>query len=81
MTSFTSFCLAVSVRREINIMKRLSHPHIVRLFEVIDTQSKVYVVMEHMDLGELYDYVTLRVRLDEDKARHFFQQVCIPILP
>ncbi|XP_022872088.1 SNF1-related protein kinase catalytic subunit alpha KIN10-like isoform X5 [Olea europaea var. sylvestris] len=66
---------ADKVRREINIMKRLSHPHIVRLFEVIDTQSKVYVVMEHMDLGELYDYVTLRVRLDEDKARHFFQQI------
>ncbi|CAI9787491.1 unnamed protein product [Fraxinus pennsylvanica] len=66
---------ADKVRREINIMKRLSHPHIVRLFEVIDTPSEVYVVMEHMDLGELYDYVTLRVRLDEDKARHFFQQI------
>ncbi|KAL2465895.1 SNF1-related protein kinase catalytic subunit alpha KIN10 [Abeliophyllum distichum] len=63
------------VRREINIMKQLLHPHIVRLFEVIDTPSKVYVVMEHMDSGELYDYVTLRVRLDEDEARHFFQQI------
>ncbi|KAL0339815.1 UNVERIFIED_CONTAM: SNF1-related protein kinase catalytic subunit alpha KIN11 [Sesamum radiatum] len=65
----------VSVRREINIMKQLFHPHIVRLFEVIDTPSYVYVVMEYMSSGELFYYLTEKGKLHEDEARRFFQQI------
>lgn len=74
--------LEFSVRREINIMRQLCHPHIVRLFEVVETPSNVYVVMEYMDSGELFYYLTERGRLNEDEARRLFQQVyyiCRPI--
>jgi serine/threonine protein kinase len=43
------------IRKEIAIMKKCSHPNIVRLFEVIDdpNQEKIYLVLEHVDGGEL----------------------------
>lgn len=65
----------MKVRREVNIMRQLSHPHIVRLFEVIETTSHIYVVMEYMNSGELFYYITEKGRLNEDEARHFFQQI------
>lgn len=68
-------CIAVAVRKEINIMRQLCHPHIVRLFEVIDTPAKVYVVMEYMNSGELFYYLTEKGKLHEDEARRLFQQV------
>ncbi|XP_073104560.1 SNF1-related protein kinase catalytic subunit alpha KIN10 isoform X3 [Elaeis guineensis] len=63
------------VRREIKIMGRLSHPNIIRLYEVIEIKSKIYVVMEYMNHGGLYDYVIERGRLKEDEARHIFRQI------
>ncbi|KAK4412795.1 SNF1-related protein kinase catalytic subunit alpha KIN10 [Sesamum alatum] len=66
---------AEKVRREINIMKQLCHPHVVRLFEVIDTPSYVFVVMEYMSSGELFYYLTEKGKLHEDEARRFFQQI------
>lgn len=65
----------MKVRREINIMRQLSHPHIVRLFEVIETATNIYMVMEYMNAGELFYYITEKGRVHEDEARHFFQQI------
>lgn len=52
------------------------HPHIIRLYEVIETQTDIYVVMEYVKSGELFDYIVEKGRLQEDEARRFFQQVC-----
>lgn len=51
------------------------HPHIIRLYEVMETQSDIYVVMEYVKAGELFDYIVEKGRLMEDEARHFFQQI------
>ena len=51
------------------------HPHIIRLYEVIETASDIYVVMEYVKSGELFDYIVEKGRLVEDEARHFFQQI------
>ncbi|XP_076893158.1 SNF1-related protein kinase catalytic subunit alpha KIN10-like [Bidens hawaiensis] len=56
-------------------MRLFSHPHIVRLYEVIETRTNLYVIMEYMNRGELFDYITENRRLEEDQARRFFQQI------
>lgn len=63
------------VRREIKILRLFMHPHIIRLYEVIETPSDIYVVMEYVKSGELFDYIVEKGRLQEDEARCFFQQI------
>lgn len=63
------------MRREIKILRLFMHPHIIRLYEVIETPSDIYVVMEYVKSGELFDYIVEKGRLQEDEARNFFQQV------
>lgn len=63
------------VRREIKILRLFMHPHIIRLYEVIETSSDIYVVMEYVKAGELFDYIVEKGRLLEEEARRFFQQV------
>lgn len=53
------------------------HPHIIRLYEVIDTAADIYVVMEYVKSGELFDYIVEKGRLQEEEARRFFQQVML----
>lgn len=51
------------------------HPHIIRLYEVIETPTDVYVFIEFSSGGELFDYIVERGRLTESDARRFFQQL------
>lgn len=62
------------VKREISIMRRLRHPHIVRLHEVLATKTKIYYVMEFAKGGELFTKVT-KGRFSEDLSRRYFQQL------
>ncbi|XP_074590089.1 SNF1-related protein kinase catalytic subunit alpha KIN10-like [Curcuma longa] len=63
------------VRREIKILRLFMHPHIIRLYEVIETHSDIYVVTEYVKAGELFDYIVEKGRLQEVEARRFFQQI------
>ncbi|CAK7339989.1 unnamed protein product [Dovyalis caffra] len=64
----------LTARREIKILKMLMHPHIIRLYEVIETSTDIFVVMEYAKCGELFEYILEKERLQEDEARLFFQQ-------
>ena len=63
------------VKREITNLKRFTHPHIIRMYEVIHTPSDIFVVIEYVSGGELFDYIVQKGRLAENEARHFFQQI------
>lgn len=63
------------LKREIKILKMCLHPHIIRLYEVIETTTDVYVITEYSSGGELFDYIVERGRLAEAEARRFFQQI------
>jgi len=63
------------VWREITILKLFMHPHIIRLYEVIESPTDIFVVMEYVQGGELFDYIVSKGRLTEGEARLFFQQV------
>lgn len=63
------------IRREIEIMSSLSHPHIIAIHEVFENNSKIVIIMEYASRGDLYDYVSEQQPLSEHDARHFFRQI------
>jgi serine/threonine protein kinase len=69
----------IQVTREINALKVLqNHPHIVKIIEVLKTKKKLYIVMELLTGGELYDRIVnsgKNHRFNEKEALRYFQQI------
>lgn len=63
------------VRREIDILRLCRHAHIIRLYEVIDTPSDTFMILEYASNGDLFDYIMKQGRLEEEEARHWFGQL------
>uniref|UniRef100_A0A803LV86 non-specific serine/threonine protein kinase n=1 Tax=Chenopodium quinoa TaxID=63459 RepID=A0A803LV86_CHEQI len=63
------------IKREISIMKLVRHPHVVRLHEVLASRTKIYIILEYITGGELFDKIAHRGRLSEVEARTYFQQL------
>ncbi|KAB7507726.1 Serine/threonine-protein kinase MARK2 [Armadillidium nasatum] len=61
--------------REVRIMKILDHPNIVKLFQVIETEKTLYLVMEYASGGEVFDYLVFHGRMKEKEARAKFRQI------
>jgi 5'-AMP-activated protein kinase catalytic alpha subunit len=45
------------VKREIKVLRRFNHPHIIKHFEFIDTSSDIFIVLEYAEKGELFDLI------------------------
>lgn len=67
--------LTVNVRREIAIMKALNHRNIVNLREVLSSKTKLYIVMDLVRGGELFEQIERMGELDENLSRKYFQQL------
>ncbi|CAA6667538.1 unnamed protein product [Spirodela intermedia] len=67
--------MADQIKREISIMKLVRHPYVVRLHEVLASRTKIYIVLEFITGGELFDKIIHRGRLSENDARRYFQQL------
>ena len=63
------------VNREIKILKKNKHPNIIQLYEVLDTQNSVYLIMENADGGEMFDFIVAHKHLPEKLACTFFHQI------
>ncbi|KZV30596.1 CBL-interacting serine/threonine-protein kinase [Dorcoceras hygrometricum] len=67
--------MAEQIRREIATMKLIKHPNVVRLYEVMASKTKIFIVMEFVTGGELFDNIVNHGRMQEDDARKYFQQL------
>ncbi|XP_030634811.1 serine/threonine-protein kinase SIK2-like [Chanos chanos] len=63
------------INREVQIMKLLNHPHIIKLYQVMETKDMLYIVTEYAKNGEMFDYLTSNGRLSEGEARRKFWQI------
>ncbi|KAK9088433.1 hypothetical protein Scep_027515 [Stephania cephalantha] len=63
------------IKREISTMKLVKHPNVIRMFEVMASKTKIYIVLEFVTGGELFDKIASNGRLKEDEARNYFQQL------
>jgi serine/threonine-protein kinase NIM1 len=61
--------------REISSMQKISHPHIIRLYEVIHTQERLYICMEYAPDGELYSKISNEGKASERDAKIIFSQI------
>ena len=61
--------------REIAVMKKLKHPNIIGLYEAIETSSRIYLVIDMADGGDLLDYIKTNGPVCENEARTFFRQL------
>jgi 5'-AMP-activated protein kinase catalytic alpha subunit len=63
------------VTREIAILKRLRHPNIIQLYEIMEARKEIYLVMEYAEGGELFDLIVKNQRLSERRAAGFLTQL------
>ncbi|KAI7800830.1 serine/threonine-protein kinase SIK3-like protein [Triplophysa rosa] len=61
--------------REVQIMKMLKHPHIIRLYQVMETERMIYLVTEYASGGEIFDHLVAHGRMAEKDARRKFKQI------
>ena len=63
------------IKKEIAIMKSLQHRNIIELYEVLASPSTIYLVLELVTGGELFNVIVEQGRLEEDEAREYFSQL------
>ena len=63
------------LHHEVRVMKLLRHPNVVRLYQVVDTQTRLYLILELGSGGDLYEYITKNSVMNENQARDFFYQI------
>ena len=63
------------ISREIKILKQVQHPHIIELYEIIETPKQVLLVMELAEAGELFKYIVSKHRLVETEACKYLSQI------
>lgn len=64
---------AERVSREIHILKILRHPVVVQLYEIIESEKELFLIMEYARGGELFDHIVSHKRVREKEAARFLQ--------
>uniref|UniRef100_A0A5B6YZI5 Protein kinase domain-containing protein n=1 Tax=Davidia involucrata TaxID=16924 RepID=A0A5B6YZI5_DAVIN len=67
--------VADNLLKEISILGNIRHPNIIRLFEAIETEDRIYLVLEYCDGGDLAAYIHRRGKVSEAVVRHFMRQL------
>ncbi|THH05268.1 hypothetical protein EW145_g4923 [Phellinidium pouzarii] len=67
--------ILLGLEREIVVMKLIDHPNIMRLYDVWETSDELYLILEYVEGGELFDYICERGRLPSTEALDYFQQL------
>lgn len=76
-THAESGSLPYGIEREIIIMKLLTHPNVLRLYDVWETSKALYLVLEYVEGGELFDLLVERGPLHEQEAVKYFRQIIL----
>ncbi|OBT54237.1 hypothetical protein VE04_06472 [Pseudogymnoascus sp. 24MN13] len=63
------------IEREVAIMKLIEHPHVMRLYDIWENRTEIYLVLEYVDNGELFDHISICGLLPEEEAMKYFRQL------
>lgn len=65
----------LGIDREITMMKLMNHPNIMRIYDVYEGEQELYLILEYVKGGELFDFLVNRGRLGPLEALSFFKQI------
>ncbi|EHK23941.1 uncharacterized protein TRIVIDRAFT_58043 [Trichoderma virens Gv29-8] len=65
----------VSIEREVAILKLIEHPNIMKLYDIWENRSEIYLILEYIDQGDLFTFINTKGRLSEEVAVYFFRQM------
>ena len=63
------------IKKEITILQKLKHKNIIQLYEIMETNKCLYIIMEYCEGKELFDYISSKKHLSEKEACRYFQQI------
>ena len=65
----------IRIHREIEMLSRLSHPNVIKIYKIQEDIKKFYIIMEYCENGELFNRIVEKQRLNEDEAAYFYYQI------
>ena len=66
---------SIEIIKQINILKTLDHPNIIKIYEIIENDEVYFIIMEYCKSGELFNYIVKNKRLSEEISSFFFYQL------
>lgn len=67
----------VRIKTEVEILKKLSHPGVLALYDVIKTAKNLILVTEYLPGGDLYNVIQENITIDESRAKGLFKQIVL----
>jgi len=67
--------LRIKVQREISVMKLMYHPHVIKIFDVLEDSKYLFLIIEYACRGELFNFLVEKKRIQNKEALRFFQQI------
>ena len=67
------------LKSECTILQRLNHPCIIRIIDVFDSSDAIYIVLELIEGGELFNHIISQGQLDERTSKFLFRQICLGV--
>ncbi|TWU77064.1 hypothetical protein ED733_007968 [Metarhizium rileyi] len=65
----------MAIEREVAILKLIEHPNIMKLYDIWENRSEIYLILEYIDQGDLFTFINSRGRLTEEVSMCFFRQM------
>ncbi|ENH61959.1 Putative serine/threonine-protein kinase HSL1 [Fusarium oxysporum f. sp. cubense race 1] len=65
----------MAIEREVAILKLIEHPNIMKLYDIWENRSEVYLILEYIDQGDLFTFINMKGRLSEEVSIFFFRQI------
>ncbi|KAI1080255.1 hypothetical protein F5B20DRAFT_589687 [Whalleya microplaca] len=67
--------MPISIEREVAILKVTTHPNIVKLYDIWENRSEIYLVLQYVEQGDLFEYINRMGRLSETETMAYFRQI------
>ena len=67
--------MSIQIKREISLMRMINHKHVISIKDVFATATKIFMVLELVEGGELFDVIVDKGKFTEPEARFYMRQI------